>query len=84
MQLRCCAHFLPPAKLLLLLKSLFDNCLILIPPPHLTINLPILGGNNIDIWDPLCKNPAEVIFLWIAVLYKKNHPSYGKERSVKI
>ncbi len=23
------------------------------------------------IWDPPCENPAKVIFLWFAVLYKK-------------
>ncbi len=43
---RCCAHFRPPAKLLpLSLKSLYD-CLILTPPPHLTLNL-LIGGNNL-------------------------------------
>ncbi len=37
----------PLAKLLpLSLKSLSD-CLILTPPPPLTLNLPILGGNNL-------------------------------------
>ncbi len=46
--IRCCAHFRPHVKLLpLSLKSLPD-CLILTPPltppPHLTLNLPILGG----------------------------------------
>ncbi len=39
------AYFRPPAKLLpLSLKSLSD-CLILTPPPHLTLNLPTRGNN---------------------------------------
>ncbi len=29
------------------------------------------------ICDPLCENPAKVIFLWFAVFYK-TYPSYGK------
>ncbi len=33
---------------------------------------------------PLCQNPAKVIFVWFAVFYEKNHPSYGKEHSGKI
>ncbi len=38
----------------------------------------------VRVCDPLCENPAKVIFLWFAVFYKINHPSYGKEHSVKI
>ncbi len=33
------------------------------------------------ICDPLCENPAKVIFLWFAFFYKR---SYGKEHSVKM
>ncbi len=35
------------------------------------------------ICDPLCENPAKVIFCDFAVFYKKNN-SYGKEHSVKM
>ncbi len=35
------------------------------------------------ICDPLCENPAEVIFLWFAVFCKKKTSLYGKEHSVK-
>ncbi len=37
------------------------------------------------ICDPLCENPAKVIFCdsLFAVFYKKKYPSYGKEHSVK-
>ncbi len=34
--------------------------------------------------DPLCDNPAKVIFYDLLFSTKKNHPSYGKEHSVKI
>ncbi len=27
---------------------------------------------------------SKSIFVWFAVFYKKNHPSYGKEHSVEI
>ncbi len=60
---RCCAHFRPPAQLLPpSLKSLSD-CLILTPPPHLTLNLSTLGGNNTGIdelnwWYWLAANTA--------------------------
>uniref|UniRef100_A0A672MBT9 Leucine rich repeat containing 53 n=1 Tax=Sinocyclocheilus grahami TaxID=75366 RepID=A0A672MBT9_SINGR len=47
---RCCAKFLPPAKLLSLSSKSLPDCLILTPTliltplPHLLLNLPILRG----------------------------------------
>ncbi len=36
------------------------------------------------VYDPLCENPAKVIFCDLLFSAKINHPSYGKEHSVKI
>ncbi len=36
-----------------------------------------------NICDPLCENPAKIIFLWFAVFYQKQ-PAYDNEHSVKI
>ncbi len=52
----CCAHFWPPAKLFSLVEITILGYLILTPPliltspPHLTLNLPILGGGGVIIW----------------------------------
>ncbi len=34
--------------------------------------------------DPLCENPAKVFLCDLLFSTKRNHPSYGKEHSVKI